>query len=419
MRAIVVGAGVAGLACGEELKRRGVETLVLEGEERAGGKVRTDEAAGCLLEAGPQTCIATPELLALCERLGVKTIARSKQDRARYLVQGGRLVSPLRALSFPGMARALWGAVRKGPPPSEDETVLAYATRRFGAEAARRAFDPLVSGIYAGDPSRLAYASALAKFGKRRGETVTFEGGMRALPDALARALGPSLRLRARVVSLTRLEPGGWRVGLEDGSSHEADAVVLACPAGDAAELVRPLDAALAQELAQIRYAPVTAVALVYPELAFPKGAPRGFGFLAASEERLPVLGCLFCPAPPGRVLLRPMLRGTPEDAESRARDAVEPLVGASLPPTLVRIHAHERAIPQYEIGHARRLRILGERLRALPGLELAGNAYRAVAVPDVIEDARSVAAALAQRGGVAPVAVPVAATSAGVLSQP
>jgi oxygen-dependent protoporphyrinogen oxidase len=397
MRALVVGGGIGGLACGHRLRQQGVDATVLEAGARAGGKIRTDLAQGCLLEWGPQTCIAEPPFLALAAELGVEAIERPKTERQRFLVRDGRLVSPLGALSLPGILRALWGMIRKGPPAGEDESVLAYARRRFGDEAARRAFDPLVSGIYAGDPSRLAYASALAKFGKRRGASVTFRGGMAALPAAFARALGPALRLGAKARTVSR-EAAGFAVSLEGGERLLADALVLACPADAAADLLRPLDPVLAGELAAIRYEAVTAVSLVYDAGAFPRGAPRGFGFLAASEERLPILGCLYCPAPPGKVLLRPMLRGLGADADARAILAVASLLAPASGPELVRVAAHERGIPQYEAGHARRLRTIDERLLAIPGLSLAGNAYRGVAVPDVIEDARAVADAVARR---------------------
>jgi oxygen-dependent protoporphyrinogen oxidase len=55
----------------------------------------------------------------------------------------------------------------------------------------------------------------------------------------------------------------------------------------------------------------------------------------------------------------------------------------------------HPRGIPQYEVGHAGRLRAIEERLRSLEGLHLTGNAYRGVAVPDVVADARRVAGML------------------------
>ncbi|MCA9510168.1 MAG: FAD-dependent oxidoreductase, partial [Myxococcales bacterium] len=53
--ALVIGAGVAGLAAARELERRGVETLVVDAGEIAGGVMRTDDVAGYRVERGPNT----------------------------------------------------------------------------------------------------------------------------------------------------------------------------------------------------------------------------------------------------------------------------------------------------------------------------------------------------------------------------
>jgi phytoene dehydrogenase-like protein len=62
MDAIIVGAGVAGLSCALELKRKGIEFVILEASDAVGGRVRTDRVDGFLLDRGFQVFLtAYPE----------------------------------------------------------------------------------------------------------------------------------------------------------------------------------------------------------------------------------------------------------------------------------------------------------------------------------------------------------------------
>ena len=54
MRVIVVGAGLAGLTCAKVLRGRGAEVAVFEASDGVGGRVRTDEKEGFLLDRGFQ-----------------------------------------------------------------------------------------------------------------------------------------------------------------------------------------------------------------------------------------------------------------------------------------------------------------------------------------------------------------------------
>ena len=108
--------------------------------------------------------------------------------------------------------------------------------------------------------------------------------------------------------------------------------------------------------------------------------------------------------APEGHELLRAFVGGAlrPElvDLDDAAlRAAVEAdlaaLLGVTARPALVRVHRHRRAMPQYQVGHEARVVAIEARAAAVPGLALAGAAYRGVGVPDCVRSGEAAADAV------------------------
>jgi oxygen-dependent protoporphyrinogen oxidase len=63
-------------------------------------------------------------------------------------------------------------------------------------------------------------------------------------------------------------------------------------------------------------------------------------------------------------------------------------ITGSFSDPEFLKIHRHQRAIPQYVVGHAARLERLAEAVKPFPGLVLSGNAYRGVSLNDCVVNA-------------------------------
>ncbi|MCA8921809.1 MAG: protoporphyrinogen oxidase [Planctomycetes bacterium] len=433
-RVAVVGGGLAGLVCAAELRDRGVDADVFEATGRAGGVVHTIAEGGYQIEWGPQSFLweAGSSLDRWIQRLRLGVLPPADAARARYVLKDGRLLNLPRELpkllgplGLLRASREALGRARVDPTQSVD----AFFRARLGPRVADRLLDAFVTGIWAGDPARLELGSAFPRLtakvessrsvlraffggGGARRRTASFVGGMEDLPEALAEHLGPAVKLEHRVQSL--LPPGSddrWVLRTADGEAHVARAVVLATSAHVAGTLLAPHDPALGELLAAQPTAPLATVTLGYRSGAFPEGPPEGFGFLAPEQEQSFVLGCLFpsslfpLTAPSGCVQLRCMVGGRrhPErvekgDAELVAgcHTALEPLLGITRAPVTWRVDRHREGIPQYELGHATRLRAIDERLRGHPGLRLTGNSYRGISVPDVVADAERVAIALA-----------------------
>ena len=441
-RVVIVGGGIAGLSLAHRLLAagRGVEVTVLERADRPGGPIRTEEVDGFRFEWGPNGFLDNaPDTMALVQALGLGDRLLPSRDaaRRRYVLRAGRLHAlPGGPLSFLG-TRLLspWGKIRialepwsRARPPG-DETLDAFATRRFGAEAAKALVAPMATGVFAGDSRELSLAACFprvhdleaehgslfralfARRGRRRppgasalGRLTSFRGGMEELVRALARSLGPSLRLGTAVRGLVAGD-GSSRFGiaLEGGARLAADTLVLAGPAADTARLVEPRDPEAAALLRQVPSAPVGVVGLGYPASVLARPLD-GFGFLVARGEGARLLGTLWESsvfperAPDGSILLRVMVGGArdpdaldlPDDhLLARVREELQTTMGLDGAPTFVRIVRHRVGIPQYTLGHRARLERLEERLTAgQPGLFLAGSCYRGVAVNSCIADA-------------------------------
>jgi oxygen-dependent protoporphyrinogen oxidase len=78
------------------------------------------------------------------------------------------------------------------------------------------------------------------------------------------------------------------------------------------------------------------------------------------------------------------------------ARQEMTELLGISGDPIFARLTRYARQSPQYGVGHQARVAAIEQRLRALPGLFLAGSGFRAIGIPDCIADGRATAATVA-----------------------
>lgn len=355
----------------------------------------------------------------------------------------------LRAALEPALARRLAGG-----PREREESVHAFLARHFGATFAVALADVLVAGIAAGDARELSLDALFPRLrameqahgslvrallaqqrdarqrraaasgdddaagGPRRpaARLTSFrQGGMQRLLDALAQALPAPVRLATPVAALEHdgADPHPYALRLASGRREAFDDVVIATPAPAAAALLRPLAPAAADALAAIPYAGVRVFGLGFDRIDVPC-ALDGFGFLAPRGQGVRSLGVLWTStlypahAPAGKVLLRVLAGGRhdpemlelPHDAALAAvRRDLRLSMGITAAPEFLESVIWALAIPQYTLGHARRLRAIEEGLSGLPGVHLAGNAYRGVGVNASVREARRVAQALTGAG--------------------
>ena len=461
-RIAIVGAGISGLCTAHELVKtlsaagREAEILIFEAEKVPGGKMRTFQEDGFAMEWGPNGFLTNkPYSLELVKELGIESrLARSSDlARKRFIYSGGRLhrlpetpqaFFASNLLSLRGRLRIMGEPFAPPPPEGVDESLGDFARRRLGPEALEKLLDPMVTGIFAGDPDRMSLRScfplihdlerrygglvkgmiSLRRERRRAGEKremtagpggvlMSFDTGVQALIDILADRLSEGLHTGVSVENV-KMRDGKFLLSLNENGLRgevDTDALVLATPAYEASAALRTLDSSLAEALSAIPYSPISVVALGYEQAGL--GNPLdGFGFLIPRGEKRKILGALWDSsvfpnrAPKGKALIRAMVGGirNPELAALPAgelialtRAELKATMGIDASPMLARTFFHEKGIPQYLVGHGNVLERIDARLGAIPGLYLNSNAYRGIALNDCVLQSRLTAERIAK----------------------
>jgi protoporphyrinogen/coproporphyrinogen III oxidase len=431
----------------EKARERGIDLgiTLLEKEDRLGGKIWSRKEEGFLCEWGPNGFLdSKPQTLDLCRDLKADSrLLRSNDNaRKRFIYSGGVLNRlPENGPSFLKSSLISWpGKIRLAMEPfipkfrgDEDETLAAFGRRRLGEEALNKLIAPMVSGIFAGDPETMSLKScfpriaeleaeygglikAMIRLAKKKkaeiaagkavasaagpgGVLTSFRGGIQELTDILAAELGMTvIRSGEEVAKVMKGDSVPWRVVTGKGELN-ADAVLLATPAYASADFLEETAPAISGVLRQIPYATMTVVCFGYERDRINYDL-NGFGYLIPKQEKLSTLGTLWDSsifegrAPEGKVLLRSMMGGacfpqyiqlSDAEVEKRVRDDLEKTMGITAAPSFIRIFRHEKAIPQYTVGHAKRLEALSVLLEKHPGLVLTGNSYRGIGLNDCV----------------------------------
>lgn len=443
-RVLVIGGGISGLSAAYDLTRAGADCTILEKQSRVGGVIETRVTEGCTLECGPDSFLsAKPAALALIKEVGLEgdVIGSNDHQRTTYIWKRGKLVAlpegvmmivPSRVMPMVKTSLLGWGTkIRMGleyfrkPGESRDRSVAEFVVDHFGQETLDYLAEPLLSGVYGGDPAQLSVASVLPRFlemEKKYGSLVqgvlagkgksgggggslfrTLRGGLGTLVDRLSAGVKVC---QADVETIERVGQGFQvRAG---GAWMGAEQVIVACPAWAAARLVAGLDARLAEVLGEIDYSSSVTLSLIYRAADF-DGKRAGFGFLVPQKERERLAACTFVGTkfsyrvPDDRIVLRCFFGGINDAAVLQesddvlvgiAREELRRMLGLTAAPLAHNIARWPRSMAQYTLGHQQRVAEIRERAAGIPGLYLAGNAYEGIGIPDCINTGRAAAKA-------------------------
>ncbi|MFJ5281371.1 protoporphyrinogen oxidase [Streptomyces parvulus] len=453
---VVIGGGIAGLAAAFRLRDEPVRITVLEASSRLGGKLSVSEVAGVAVDEGAESLYANRRrTTGLIEEAGLggrirpagvtasaiwsRGVIRQQPDR-QFMGVPCDMDDLARSgvVSAEGVDRARQDLVLPSFDRDGDMSVADYVGGRFGPEVVDRLVEPFLAGVFSGRAADLSFEATLTPLAKAARAHVsladaaasltpvlapgqkpppvrvaTLEGGFGSLPAHLVRqvlaAPGAVVRTGASVRELARTA-GGWRVGVDGagGVEHlDADAVVVAVPAGPAARLLADVAgmSPAVSAFTEVPYSSVAMVTLAYPRAAFPAAlSERGYAAyrVPAVEGRavkevtftsvkwphlageVEIVRCSM-----GRFGEEDLLRRDDGDLVALAAAELAEATGVRGRPAASRVSRWPDALPQYTVGHGERVRRIRETVAAQPGLAVCGALYDGVGVGVCMASAR------------------------------
>jgi len=329
----------------------------------------------------------------------------------------------------------------------QDESVSDFVRRHFGAEITDTFAAPLLAGVFGGDIATLsarAVLPTLLALEREEGSLIlglqqklreskthapiftTLHSGLGTLIERMearieARMPATSLRRNTSVQTLERVGRQ-WRVQIRDAAPSADslfDAVIVATPSYVTGPLLAPLDAQIPALLPQQASSAIVVALAFAPEQAQALRIPRGFGFLVPQKKSAQagdtqetrealaersLLACTFVDqkflhrAPPGATLLRGFFGGAEAPALLAESDttlvelaahSLGHILGKLPAPKFTVVRRWPQSLPLYAVGHRERMTELQLRTAQMPGLQLLGNAYDGVGLPDLIHAGR------------------------------
>ncbi|HBA85306.1 MAG TPA: protoporphyrinogen oxidase [Verrucomicrobia bacterium] len=432
---------------------RGLSYTLIESEPRLGGKIATIREDGFVVDGGPDSFISQkPQGFQVCRDVGLESDLLPSNDSTykTRLLRDGRLIpypdgfrlavptklwpfvkSPLLSpLAKLRMGMDLFIPARR---ETSDESLAQFIRRRLGNEALERIAGPIMSGIFVADPERMSVQSTFPMFvdlerkygsltrgivlarkaaakakgnGKTSGVFTSLKNGMGSLVDSIASQLTGDVRAGCSVKAIRRTE-NGFEIELNQESQPIAtNEIILAVPAFAAAPLLAEIHPELSNRLKAIRYVSSATVSLVYPEDAISKvTGGGGFGFVVPRLEKSRLLAFTWSSkkfnhrSAGSHHLVRAFVGGsrheelallTDNELFNLVREELAEILGIQTEPLRHWIFHWPSGNPQFDVGHLDRVAEMETLAAEVPGLHLAGSAYRGVGIPDCVKSAQA-----------------------------
>ncbi len=441
MKTVIIGGGISGLSAAYYLSKAGIRPTLIEKTDRLGGIVKTEFANGCILEGGPDSFMAAkPWALELIREVGLGDQVINSNDHLRktYILKHGKLIPlpdglmmmvPTKIMPLVRSPLLSWGCkmrmglemLRRPAGQRADRSVHDFLVDHYGEEALDYLAEPLLAGVFGGDPRQMSVNSTLTRFVEMEAKYGSLSRGTLAAPKPKGSGSGGSLFrtlrnglselidrlassadvIHARAEAFAR-RGQGFAVRVH-GSWIEADQVIIATPAYVAADLLKAEAPEVAALLDTIPYTSSATITFGYRRESFDRPL-NGFGFLVPKKERRTVTACTWVNnkfsgrAAENVVLLRCFLGGeaindSDESLIAKVGDDLRRIMGVRADPFFHSISRWPRSMAQFTVGHQERIAELDRRKSEIPGLFVIGNGYQGVGLPDCVKMGKDAAA--------------------------
>lgn len=449
---VIIGGGITGITTAyylqKEIREKNLplDTLLIEGSDRLGGKIQTYTENGYVIEKGPDSLLARKQSASkLAAEVGLTDqLVRNGAGKSYVLVKdklypmpGGAIMgipTKITPFAFSGLFSPL-GKLRAGLdlviPRSKavgDQSLGQFFRRRLGDEVVDHLIEPLLSGIYAGDIDQMSLMTTFPEFyeveqkyrslvlgmksktpkapkpkatfeKKPGGMFLSLAGGLESLVKAVEAKLEPGSVRKSVFVQTVARTGEQYTIKLSTGEEILADSVVVTTPHQQTAQIFA--DYSFFEPFHSVPSTSVANVAMAFPESAIKKDID-GTGFVVSRDSDYDITAVTWThkkwphSTPKGKVLLRCYV-GKPgaEEIVSKSDDEIieaaltdlNKTMDITTKPELTVITRWHNGMPQYTVGHKERMNTIKEEMSMnLPGIFLAGASYEGLAVPNCID---------------------------------
>lgn len=437
---IVLGAGISGLATAYWLKKEGFNVKILERKDQPGGAMESVSKDGFLIDYGPNSGLETTPLIAqLAEENGIlnQMIYANESANTRYILRNDQL------LALPTSPKAFFktklfstkAKLRLMAEPfigrSDDgyyQSMSDFVVRRLGQEFLDYAIDPFVSGVFAGDPSKLSVKSAFPKLyrleelygglikgtikgarerkrnkekSKQAAKMFSFINGMQSFPKAIVKNF-EDIEYNCNLKSISKSNDG-YKITYTQNDEEkiiETGILLSTIPAYVLSSLIN-FDEKLKSHLNEIYYPPVMVLYLGFDRKDINRDLD-GFGYLIPSKEQKSYLGAIWSStifpnrADDGKASFTLFIGGarSPHIFSDNNSELIETVIAEFKKvneidgnPILVESKLWNKAIPQYNLGYIEHEKYFEQFEKENVGFFLSGNFRGGISVGDCVKN--------------------------------